>query len=101
MENHPVHLAKIVMFPQYAMKTYGRSYSAVKGVWTKLIRRSIISENNLMFNEQVQIGEDGLLELNVLKKQTKLSLLMSIFTITGWIMSRRQEDADRILKMYI
>ena len=72
VENHPVHLAKIVMFPQYAMKTYGRSYSAVKGVWTKLIRRSIISENNLMFNEQVQIGEDGLFGAQCFEKANKV-----------------------------
>ena len=67
----PAQLARVVMFPQYALKTAGKSFSAIKGVWTKLIRRSIISENRLTFNEQVQIGEDGLFGAQCFEKAGK------------------------------
>lgn len=53
-------LVKLPMFPQYAPRTSGKTYSSIRGVCTKLIRRKLTAENGLWFNENVKIGEDAL-----------------------------------------
>lgn len=53
-------LVKLPMFPQYAPRMNGKTYSSIRGVCTKLIRRKLTAENGIRFDEKVKIGEDAL-----------------------------------------
>ena len=61
MEFHePKELIKLVMFPQYALKTKGESFGEIRGVTTKIIRTRLLRNNHLRFDTKVKIGEDAL-----------------------------------------
>lgn len=70
-------LVKLPMFPQYAPRKSGKTYSSIRGVCTKLIRRKLATENGIRFNENLKIGEDALFSSMCFQKARRV-----IFTDT-------------------
>ena len=62
-----------ILYREYEEKKYCRSVGAIRGVWGKIFKTSII--NNIKFNEEIDIFEDGIFILNVLQNVHKVVLI--------------------------
>ena len=68
--DEPRQLIGTAMFPQYRLKKEGQYLAGIKGVWTKLIRKRI-PDSGVIFDIEVQIGEDALFSAMCFEKARK------------------------------
>lgn len=62
-----------ILFREYEEKKYHKSVGAIRAVWGKLFRTSLIK--NKKFNEKLDIFEDGIFILNTLQDVKKMILI--------------------------
>lgn len=72
---NPRELMKITMFPQYSEKTESCTFSGIKGVWCKLVRRELLEQHQIRFDSRLKIGEDALFSFRCFEHAGKVTFV--------------------------
>lgn len=77
-----------ILSPTYIETELKMHFGAIRGVWGKLYRSSIIKENNILFNEKIYMFEDGIFNLYVFEHSKK------VYFINEFLQHYRRENTS-------
>lgn len=95
--------------PEFSRRYENCYYGAIRGVWGKILRKRIITENNLKFNEEMKIGEDAIFVLSFLKCAHYIETFndyLYVYRVYSMSANRQyrsdiMEQRDRLLLQYL